>query len=78
MHAGLHAERKSGELLEVARAMREWGMDPVVVDASAKRLEMLAQFNLKERFKSEMPAGGYKEMLKAIDEIGKQKKREIK
>ena len=71
MHGGLRAERKAGELRELSRAIREWGIEPLLVEAAAKRLDKIAGFNLKERFKSEMPAGGYQEMIKAIEEISK-------
>jgi len=69
MHAALHAERKSHELREVAAAMKEWGIEPMVIEAAAKRLESLAGYNLKDYFKEEMPDEGYRAMLKAIDEI---------
>lgn len=72
MHAALHAERKSHELREIAAAMREWGVEPMVIEAAAKRLESLAEYNLKDYFNAEMPDEGYRAMLKAIDEISKE------
>ncbi|MBT9143829.1 MAG: hypothetical protein DDT29_02241 [Dehalococcoidia bacterium] len=72
MHAGLHAERKSNELREIAEAMREWGIEPIVIEAAAKRLESVARYSLKDYFKAEMPAEGYQAMLKAIDKISKE------
>jgi len=73
MHAGLHAERKSNELREIATAMREWGIEPIVIEAAAKRLESVAQYSLKDYFE-EMPAEGYQAMLKAIDKISNEAK----
>jgi len=72
MHAALHAERKSHELREIAAAMKEWGMEPMVIEAAAKRLESLAGYNLKDYFNAEMPDEGYRAMLKAIDEISQE------
>jgi hypothetical protein len=47
-------------------------MEPIVIEAAAKRLESLAEYNLKEYFKAKMPGEGYQAMLKAIDEINKE------
>jgi len=74
IRAGLQAERKSVEILENLEAMKEWGIEPIMMEAAMKRFRLAAEYKLKDYFKGELlPLQEYGKMLDAIDEIGREK-----
>jgi Domain of unknown function (DUF1932) len=46
----LHAERRAVEMEGVAGGLRELGIDPVMTDATARRLRQSAALGLRARF----------------------------
>lgn len=63
----VHAERRSHEMEEVAETLKAMGLDPIMSDASARRLGEVAKLGLKEQFKEKAPES-YKEFYAAIKE----------
>jgi 3-hydroxyisobutyrate dehydrogenase-like beta-hydroxyacid dehydrogenase len=75
VRGGVHAERKAAELTEIVEELKEWGMEPVVMEAATTRLAMTAQYGLKDYFKAALPpVKDYQTILDAIEKIGKEKK----
>jgi hypothetical protein len=75
IRGGLQAERKSAEIHENIEAMKEWGIEPVMMEAAKKRFSLAAQYKLMEYFKAELPpVEEYEKILDAIDKIGREKK----
>jgi 3-hydroxyisobutyrate dehydrogenase-like beta-hydroxyacid dehydrogenase len=75
IRGGLQAERKSAEIRENLEAMKEWGMEPIMMEAAMKRFHLAAQYKLKEHFKGELPpVDEHQKVLDAIDKIGREKK----
>jgi len=79
IRGGLQAERKSVEIPENIEAIREWGIEPIMMEASMKRFGLAAQYKLKEYFKGELlPLDEYQTMLEAIEKIGEERKLGLK
>jgi 3-hydroxyisobutyrate dehydrogenase-like beta-hydroxyacid dehydrogenase len=75
IRGGLQAERKSAEIHENLEAMKEWGMEPIMMEAAMKRFHLAAQYKLKEYFRGELPpVEEHQKILDAIDKIGREKK----
>jgi 3-hydroxyisobutyrate dehydrogenase-like beta-hydroxyacid dehydrogenase len=68
----LHAERKAAELESIIRAVREWGVTPLMLDATRKRLKSVCDYGLKSTLESVGRKRSDKALLKAI---GKAQKR---
>jgi 3-hydroxyisobutyrate dehydrogenase-like beta-hydroxyacid dehydrogenase len=69
----VHAERKTAELESIIRAVREWGVTPIMLDATRKRLKSVSDFGLKSTLESAGRKGSDKALLKAIGEAQKQR-----
>lgn len=63
----LHAERRAVEMEGVAGGLRELGIDPVMTDATARRLRQSATLGLRARF-AETPAYDATAVLEAYAE----------
>jgi hypothetical protein len=75
IRGGLQAERKSAEIHENLETMKEWGIEPIMMEAAMKRFHLAAQYKLKEYFKGELPPiQEHQKVLDAIDQIGREKK----
>lgn len=61
----LHAERRAHELEEVASMLRELGLEPLMADAGAKRLQWAAARGLADRFHDAAPTH-YDEVVDAL------------
>ncbi|CEP67017.1 Dehydrogenase, multihelical [Moorella glycerini] len=61
----IHAARRADEMDEVIRTLKEIGIEPIMTEATKKRLEWCANLGLKEYFQGKTPAS-YKEVLNAI------------
>lgn len=66
----VHAERRSHEMEEVAETLRAMGLDPIMSEASARRLGEVAKLGLKEKFQNKNPES-FKELFAAIKEAQK-------
>lgn len=72
----LHAERKAAELESIIKAVREWGIKPIMLDAARKRLKMVSEYGLKGYMKGGGRKGNDRALLKAIGKA--QKRTELK
>jgi 3-hydroxyisobutyrate dehydrogenase-like beta-hydroxyacid dehydrogenase len=72
----LHAERKAAELESIIKAVREWGIKPIMLDAARKRLKTVSEYGLKGYMKGGGRKGNDRALLKAIGKA--QKKTELK
>jgi 3-hydroxyisobutyrate dehydrogenase-like beta-hydroxyacid dehydrogenase len=61
----VHGERRAREMEEVASTLRELGVDPIMAEATVRRMDWAADLDLKARFSGEFPKT-YKEVLDAI------------
>jgi len=73
-----HAERKTAELRDIIQAIREWGIEPIMMEAAMKRLNLLAQYKLQDYYQAQPPIEDYQAMLEVIDKIGKERKIDLK
>jgi 3-hydroxyisobutyrate dehydrogenase-like beta-hydroxyacid dehydrogenase len=61
----IHGERRAREMEEVAATLRELGIEPMMAEATVRRMDWAADLGLKARFRGEFPKT-YKEVLEAI------------
>lgn len=61
----VHGERRAREMEEVAATLRELGIEPMMAEATVRRMDWAADLDLKARFGGEFPKT-YKEVLDAI------------
>jgi hypothetical protein len=71
----VHAERKAAELESIIKAVREWGVEPIMLGATRKRLKTVSDYGLKSYLKGDGRKGTDKALLKAIGKA--QKKRGV-
>ena len=64
----VHGERRAREMEEAAQTLRSLGIEPIMAEATARRMEWSAQLGLKAKFGGETPRG-YREVLDAVAEI---------
>jgi len=65
----MHGERRAREMEEVAETLRSAGVDPIMAEATVRRMDWSAQMNLKARFNGKDPAS-YQEVAEVVSEIG--------
>jgi 3-hydroxyisobutyrate dehydrogenase-like beta-hydroxyacid dehydrogenase len=61
----VHGERRAREMEEVAATLRELDIEPIMAEATVRRMDWAADLGLKARFGGEFPKT-YKEVLEAI------------
>lgn len=64
----VHGERRAREMEEVAETLRSIGVEPMMAEATARRMDWSAQLGLKKRFGGEAPAS-HREFAGAIAEM---------
>ena len=64
----VHGERRAREMEEVAETVREAGVEPMMAEATARRMDWSAQLNLKDAFGGKSPAD-YREFARKVAEI---------
>jgi len=62
----VHGERRAREMEEVAETLRSIGIDPIMAEATARRMDWSAQLGLKKLFGGEAPAT-YREFTEAVE-----------
>lgn len=67
------AARKTAELKDIVRAMREWGIDPVMMEATIKRLNLITEYKLKDYLRNDVLLDDYKAIIEAIDKTVKER-----
>ena len=66
----VHGERRAREMEEVAETLRALGIEPIMAEATARRMEWSASLGLKARFGGEAPRS-YREVVDAVEEAGR-------
>jgi len=61
----MHGERRAREMEEAAATLRELGIDPMMAEATARRMDWAAKLDLRSRFGGESPKT-YAEVIEAI------------
>jgi 3-hydroxyisobutyrate dehydrogenase-like beta-hydroxyacid dehydrogenase len=61
----VHGERRAREMEEVAETMRSSGVDPIMAEATVRRMDWSAQLGLKKLFKGEAP-DTYRDFANAV------------
>jgi 3-hydroxyisobutyrate dehydrogenase-like beta-hydroxyacid dehydrogenase len=73
----VHAERKAAELESIIKAVREWGVKPIMLEATRKRLKTVSDYGLKSYLRGDSRKGADKALLKAIGKAQKERGFEI-
>jgi 3-hydroxyisobutyrate dehydrogenase-like beta-hydroxyacid dehydrogenase len=73
VRGGLSAARKAAELQDMLATMRGWGIDPIMMEATTKRLKLIAQYDLKEHFPGGLPLEDYQAMLETMHKISEER-----
>jgi 3-hydroxyisobutyrate dehydrogenase-like beta-hydroxyacid dehydrogenase len=66
LRGGLSASRKVPELQGIVHTLKEWDVDPIMVEATLNRLTLAASFNLSDQLLSEMELDDYQAIIKAM------------
>ncbi len=66
----VHGERRAREMEEVAETLRSSGVEPIMAEATVRRMDWSAQLGLKKLFGGEAPAT-YGEFAEAVAELDK-------
>lgn len=61
----VHGERRAREMEEVAATLRDLGIEPMMAEATVRRMDWAADLGLKAHFGGEFPKT-YKEVLEAL------------
>lgn len=64
----VHGERRAREMDEVAGTLRSSGVDPIMAEATARRMDWSAQLGLKKIFHGESPAS-YREFAEIVSQL---------
>jgi hypothetical protein len=63
-----HGERRAREMEEVAETLESIGIEPIMAEATARRMDWSAKAGLKKYFHGEPPRS-YREFLEAVAEL---------
>ncbi len=66
----VHGERRAREMEEVTETLRSSGVDPIMAEATVRRMDWSAQLGLKKLFGGEAPAS-YREFAQRVAELDK-------
>jgi 3-hydroxyisobutyrate dehydrogenase-like beta-hydroxyacid dehydrogenase len=66
----VHGERRAREMEEVVETLRSSGVDPIMAEATARRMDWSAQLDLKKMFGGEAPAS-HREFAERVAELDK-------
>jgi hypothetical protein len=61
----VHGERRAREMDEVAETLRSLNIDPIMAEATARRMDWSAQHGLKARFGGQPPTS-YRDLVDAV------------
>jgi hypothetical protein len=65
----VHSGRRVKEMESSVRLLQNLGLDPIMTEATVRRLKWSATLGLKEHFKGRTPEG-YKEVIQAWEAMG--------
>ena len=74
----LHAERKAAELESIIKAVRQWGVKSIMLDATRKRLKTISDYGLKSYLVGDGRKGGDSARLKGLGKAQKDKDLQIR
>ena len=63
-----HGERRAREMEEVAETLESIGIEPIMAEATARRMDWAAKLGLKQHFGGEPPAN-YRDFLEAVAQL---------
>jgi 3-hydroxyisobutyrate dehydrogenase-like beta-hydroxyacid dehydrogenase len=63
-----HGERRAREMEEVAETLQSIGIEPIMAEATARRMEWSAKAGLKQHFRGDPPKS-YRDFLEAVAEL---------
>jgi 3-hydroxyisobutyrate dehydrogenase-like beta-hydroxyacid dehydrogenase len=69
VRSGLHAGRKAAEVGEIAAAIEDWGLEPIMTQAVWRRFELLAGYGLQDHLAADPSEGDLEAMLEAMSRI---------
>jgi 3-hydroxyisobutyrate dehydrogenase-like beta-hydroxyacid dehydrogenase len=64
----VHGERRAREMEEVAETVRSSGVEPIMAEATVRRMDWSAALGLKQKFGGEAPKS-YREFAEAVSEL---------
>jgi 3-hydroxyisobutyrate dehydrogenase-like beta-hydroxyacid dehydrogenase len=70
----LHAERKAAELESIIKAVREWGVKPIMMEATRKRLKTVSKYGLKGYIKNGSRKANDRSLLRGIGKAAKERR----
>jgi len=69
----LHAHRKTAEVKDIVNLMKGWGIDPLMMKATAKRLSAIAQYNLEDYIGENLHPEDSQSIFEVMDQIGRER-----
>lgn len=66
----LHAHRKAIEVKDIMKLMKDWGINPLMMQATARRLDEMAQYDLEDYIGKNFHPEDSQAIFKVIDQIG--------
>jgi len=66
----LHAHRKTAEVKDIVKLMKGWGIDPMMMRATAQRLGAIAQYNLEDYIGENLHPEDSQSIFEVMDQIG--------
>jgi 3-hydroxyisobutyrate dehydrogenase-like beta-hydroxyacid dehydrogenase len=61
------AARKTAELRDIVTVMKEWGIEPVMMEAAIGRLSLIAEYGVKEYLDDDVSLDDYNAIARAFD-----------
>lgn len=65
----LHAERKAAELESIVRAVREWGVKPIMLEATKRRLKKISELQLTARLGGDLKSPDLAGLIQAMARV---------
>jgi 3-hydroxyisobutyrate dehydrogenase-like beta-hydroxyacid dehydrogenase len=69
----LHAHRKTAEVKDLMKLMKTWGIDPLMMNATAQRLGVIAQYGLEEYIGENLHPEDSQSIFEVMDQLGVEK-----
>lgn len=73
VRGALHAGRKTAELKDINQAMRDWGAEALMMDATKKRLNLFAEIDIKENMGPDISTDDCNLIIEKAKQISQQK-----
>lgn len=73
IRGAIHAARKTAELESIIETVKEWGLKPIMLEATRERLETISRYDLQHYFQGELALDDYKAIMDAVERVGREK-----